>query len=45
MVALAGVGNGPLQALVAALPARLEIMDYHEHAMVVDFKQRHGEAA
>lgn len=28
-----GTGNGPLEALVAALPFELEIMDYSEHAI------------
>ena len=28
-----GTGNGPLEALVAALPLQVEIMDYHEHAI------------
>ena len=28
-----GTGNGPLEALVAALPVRLEVMDYSEHAI------------
>ncbi|HLV18947.1 MAG TPA: 2-isopropylmalate synthase [Pseudomonas sp.] len=28
-----GTGNGPLEALVAALPVRLEVMDYAEHAI------------
>ena len=28
-----GIGKGPLEALVAALPVKLEIMDYHEHAI------------
>ncbi len=28
-----GTGNGPLEALVAALPVELEIMDYSEHAI------------
>jgi len=28
-----GVGNGPLEALVAAIPHKLEIMDYQEHAI------------
>ena len=30
---LRGIGKGPLEALVAALPVKLEIMDYHEHAI------------
>ncbi|MDX5373688.1 MAG: 2-isopropylmalate synthase [Pseudomonadaceae bacterium] len=28
-----GSGKGPLEALVAALPQNIEIMDYHEHAI------------
>jgi 2-isopropylmalate synthase len=28
-----GIGRGPLEALVAALPVKLEIMDYHEHSI------------
>ncbi|HTN31141.1 MAG TPA: 2-isopropylmalate synthase [Pseudomonas sp.] len=28
-----GTGNGPLEALVAALPVRLEVMDYSEHSI------------
>ncbi|TBU99915.1 2-isopropylmalate synthase [Stutzerimonas kirkiae] len=28
-----GIGKGPLEALVAALPVKVEIMDYHEHAI------------
>src|SRR3989338_7761696 len=28
-----GSGKGPLEALVAALPLKVEIMDYHEHAI------------
>ncbi|MBC9252031.1 2-isopropylmalate synthase [Pseudomonas alcaligenes] len=28
-----GTGKGPLEALVAALPLSVEIMDYHEHAI------------
>ena len=28
-----GTGNGPLEALVASLPVRLEVMDYSEHAI------------
>ncbi|MBD9482314.1 2-isopropylmalate synthase [Pseudomonas sp. PDM14] len=28
-----GTGKGPLEALVAALPINVEIMDYHEHAI------------
>mgnify|MGYP003142112016 FL=1 len=28
-----GIGKGPLEALVAALPVKLEIMDYHEHSI------------
>jgi 2-isopropylmalate synthase len=28
-----GIGKGPLEALVAGLPAAVEIMDYHEHAI------------
>ena len=28
-----GSGKGPLEALVAALPLNVEIMDYHEHAI------------
>ncbi|HSC83144.1 MAG TPA: 2-isopropylmalate synthase [Pseudomonas sp.] len=28
-----GTGKGPLEALVAALPLNVEIMDYHEHAI------------
>lgn len=28
-----GSGKGPLEALVAALPVRVEIMDYNEHAI------------
>ncbi|TBW35860.1 2-isopropylmalate synthase [Azotobacter chroococcum] len=28
-----GIGKGPLEALVASLPVRVEIMDYHEHAI------------
>lgn len=28
-----GQGKGPLEALVAALPQSIEIMDYHEHAI------------
>ncbi|MFC0708488.1 2-isopropylmalate synthase [Azorhizophilus paspali] len=28
-----GIGKGPLEALVACLPVRVEIMDYHEHAI------------
>ncbi|WP_028240014.1 2-isopropylmalate synthase [Stutzerimonas azotifigens] len=28
-----GVGKGPLEALVACLPVKVEIMDYHEHAI------------
>jgi 2-isopropylmalate synthase len=30
---LHGIGKGPLEALVSALPVRVEIMDYHEHAI------------
>ncbi len=30
---LTGTGNGPLEALVTALPETLEIMDYSEHAI------------
>ncbi len=30
---LRGIGKGPLEALAAALPVKLEIMDYHEHAI------------
>ena len=30
---LRGIGKGPLEALVAALPVKAEIMDYHEHAI------------
>ncbi|MCC6073708.1 2-isopropylmalate synthase [Pseudomonas sp. GCM10022188] len=30
---LRGTGNGPLEALVAALPVAVEIMDYSEHAI------------
>src|SRR5690606_792163 len=30
---LRGIGKGPLEALVASLPVKLEIMDYHEHAI------------
>lgn len=30
---LRGIGKGPLEALVSALPVKLEIMDYHEHAI------------
>ena len=30
---LAGSGNGPLEALVAALPVQVEVMDYSEHAI------------
>ena len=30
---LAGSGNGPLEALVAALPVKVEVMDYSEHAI------------
>ena len=28
-----GIGKGPLEALVASLPVKVEIMDYHEHAI------------
>ncbi len=28
-----GIGKGPLEALVAALPLKVEVMDYHEHAI------------
>lgn len=28
-----GIGKGPLEALVAGIPAGVEIMDYHEHAI------------
>ncbi|CAD5108054.1 2-isopropylmalate synthase [Zestomonas carbonaria] len=28
-----GIGNGPLEALVASLPEQVEIMDYSEHAI------------
>ena len=28
-----GIGNGPLEAAVAALPVKVEIMDYSEHAI------------
>ncbi len=28
-----GIGNGPLEALVASLPERVEIMDYSEHSI------------
>ncbi len=28
-----GIGKGPLEALVAALPVQVEVMDYHEHAI------------
>ncbi|QJD59163.1 2-isopropylmalate synthase [Pseudomonas sp. gcc21] len=28
-----GLGKGPLEALVAGLPDKVEIMDYHEHAI------------
>ncbi|MBM7059958.1 2-isopropylmalate synthase [Pseudomonas sp. UL073] len=28
-----GIGNGPLEALVASLPEKVEIMDYSEHAI------------
>ena len=28
-----GIGKGPLEALVASLPIRVEIMDYHEHSI------------
>ncbi|SDU23451.1 2-isopropylmalate synthase [Halopseudomonas salegens] len=28
-----GMGKGPLEAVVAALPIKTEIMDYHEHAI------------
>lgn len=28
-----GMGKGPLEAVVAALPFKTEIMDYHEHAI------------
>ena len=28
-----GLGKGPLEALVAGLPVKVEIMDYHEHAI------------
>ncbi|MFG3695073.1 2-isopropylmalate synthase [Stutzerimonas stutzeri] len=28
-----GIGKGPLEALVAGLPVKLEIMDYHEHSI------------
>lgn len=28
-----GMGKGPLEAVVAALPVKTEIMDYHEHAI------------
>ncbi|MCM2319212.1 MAG: 2-isopropylmalate synthase [Pseudomonas sp.] len=31
--ALRGTGNGPLEALVAALPVAVEVMDYSEHAI------------
>lgn len=30
---LRGIGKGPLEALVSALPVKLEIMDYYEHAI------------
>ena len=30
---LNGLGKGPLEAVVAALPVKVEIMDYHEHAI------------
>jgi 2-isopropylmalate synthase len=30
---LRGTGNGPLEALVAALPVSVEVMDYSEHAI------------
>ena len=30
---LRGTGNGPLEALVAALPVNVEVMDYSEHAI------------
>ncbi|SFP28424.1 2-isopropylmalate synthase [Geopseudomonas sagittaria] len=30
---LKGTGNGPLEALVAALPVAVEVMDYSEHAI------------
>ena len=30
---LRGTGNGPLEALVAALPVAVEVMDYSEHAI------------
>ncbi|RRV15834.1 2-isopropylmalate synthase [Pseudomonas saudiphocaensis] len=30
---LRGIGKGPLEALVSSLPVKLEIMDYHEHAI------------
>jgi 2-isopropylmalate synthase len=30
---LCGTGNGPLEALVAALPVAVEVMDYSEHAI------------
>ena len=30
---LSGTGNGPLEALVAALPVAVEVMDYSEHAI------------
>ncbi len=30
---LHGIGKGPLEALVSALPVKVEIMDYHEHAI------------
>jgi len=28
-----GLGKGPLEAVVASLPVRVEVMDYHEHAI------------
>lgn len=28
-----GIGKGPLEALVAGLPLKVEIMDYHEHSI------------
>ena len=28
-----GIGKGPLEALVAGLPVKMEIMDYHEHSI------------
>ena len=28
-----GIGKGPLEALVAGLPVKLEIMNYHEHSI------------